>query len=177
MGCSTKKIGVKNTVLISAIIVLAGCGTSKEGAKDPGETLREYESSFHPSEYDQPLKDFFPDKQTSGGTDSSSGISRTPAQQTELTRGYRVQVFATTNYDEAVTMKANVEAQFPDEWFYLVYDAPTYKLRGGNFIERYEADRFAKLVADKGYKNAWVVPERVFKNPPPHPQTAEGAPK
>jgi hypothetical protein len=66
-------------------------------------------------------------------------------------------------------MKADAETQFPEEWFYVVYDAPTYKVRAGNFLERYEADRFGKLLAEKGYRDAWVVPEKVYKDAPPRP--------
>jgi hypothetical protein len=156
------------TSLVVGIIVLASCGAIKETEDEASRAkLKEYEASFRPSDYDQPLRDFFPDANV-GTAGDSGGISpiSTP-QPLELTQGYRVQVFATTSFDEATQMKATVEAQFPDEWFYLVYDAPTYKLRAGNFIERYEADRFAKLIAEKGYRDAWVVPERVYKNPPP----------
>ena len=158
--------------IIIAIIGITGlisCGTTKETGGDlPSATrLKSYEETFNPTEYNEPLKDFFTDTNPAGLKDSTKSSSSDMPEPQELTQGYRVQIFATTNYDEATTMKSSVEDEFQEEWFYLVYDAPTYKLRAGNFLERYEADRFAKLVGEKGYKNAWVVPERVLKNPSP----------
>jgi hypothetical protein len=156
------------TSLVVGIIVLASCGAIKETEDEASRAkLKEYEASFRPSDYDQPLRDFFPDANLGTAGDSGSISPISIPQPLELTQGYRVQVFATTDFDEATQTKATVEAQFPDEWFYLVYDSPTYKLRAGNFIERYEADRFAKTIAEKHYRDAWVVPERVYKNPPP----------
>ena len=149
--------------LLFGLVLLTSCGTIKKSEDETSTSrkLREYEESFHPSDYDQPPKDFFPDGRGSTGRDSGNTSTVVTAQPLELTQGYRVQVFATTSYDDVTRMKTTVEGQFKNEWFYIVYDAPTYKLRAGNFIERYEADRFTKLLAEKGYKTSWVVPERV----------------
>ena len=167
------------TLLVIGIGLLASCGTIKESEDEASGSgrLKEYEASFRPSDYDQPLSDFFPETKSGTAGDSSSVSPISAPQPLELTQGYRVQVFATTGFDEATRLKTEVEGQFPDEWFYLVYDAPTYKLRAGNFIERYEADRFAKQITAKGYKDAWVVPERVYKDPPPRPSQTQGAQK
>jgi hypothetical protein len=157
-------------IVIAVVVgVLASCSTTRESEDDSkrGISLRESEASFRPSEFDQPVRDFFPEHQGAAERDTSSATANLPLQPPDLTQGYRVQIFATTTYDDATRMKAAVEAQFADEWFYLVYDAPTYKLRGGNFRERYEADRFARLLSEKGYKDGWVVPEKVHSNPPP----------
>jgi hypothetical protein len=154
--------------LVIGVLLLTSCGAIKESEDDAESRgrLKEYEASFHPSEYDQPVGDFFPETHNPTSNDTSSPTTDLPPQPQELIQGYRVQVFATSGYDYVTKMKETVEAQFPDEWFYLVYDPPTYKLRAGNFLERYEADRFARVHAEKGYKDAWVVPERVNKNPP-----------
>lgn len=154
--------------LVMGILLLTGCGASKESEDNAGSSgrLREYEAAFRPSEYDQPPADFFPETHDPTRKDTSNPTTDLPAQPQELIQGYRVQVFATTGYDDVTRLKGAVEAQFPDQWFYLVYDAPTYKLRAGNFLERYEADRFARVLAEKGYRDAWVVPEKVNKNPP-----------
>ena len=165
--------------LTIAIGLLMSCGALKESGDDSRSAakLREYEASFRPSDYDLPLKDFFPETHGPAGGDTTGTASHLPAQPLDLIQGYRVQIFATSSYDDATNMKETVEAQFPDEWFYLVYDAPTYKLRVGNFIERYQADRFAKTLAEKGYKDAWVVLEKVYKEPPPRPpQTPDQQP-
>ncbi len=171
MGCPTETIGIRTLFVLAGLVLLAGCGVFKETGEETSAAarLKEYEASFRPSDYDQPLKDFFPETNARAVSDSAGTPIVAPQQVKELIQGYRVQILATTGYDDVTAMKTAIEAEIPDEWFYVVYDAPTYKLRGGNFIERYEADRFVKLLADKGYKDAWVVPERVYKNPGPRP--------
>lgn len=158
---------MRRLFLLVAIAQLAGCSMFKETGDETSATarLREYEASFHPSDYDEPLRDFFPATNDTARKDSTGFTINSPQRVPEFIQGYRVQVLATTSYDEVNTVKSTIEGQIPGEWFYVVYDAPTYKLRAGNFQERYEADRFAKLLAEKGYKDAWVVPERVYKNP------------
>lgn len=166
MGRPTETIGMRTPPVLIGLMLLAGCGVFKEtGEETSAARLKEYEASFRPSDYDEPLKDFFPEANIPSLRDSTGTPIVAPQQVKELAQGYRVQVLATSSYDEVNTMKTAIEADIPDEWFYVVYDAPTYKLRGGNFIERYEADRFVKLLAEKGYKDTWVVPERVYKNP------------
>lgn len=179
MGRPIEEVNMQRIVLILGTAALVGCGTFKEAGEGSGTngTLEEYEASFRPSDHDQPLRDFFPEASTTEQKDSAGISNVTPTQPQELTQGYRVQVFATSSYDDAMSRKATVEDQFADEWFYLVYDAPTYKLRAGNFHERYEADRFAKLLSEKGYRDAWVVPERVHKDPIPRTTQPPGLKK
>ncbi len=88
-----------------------------------------------------------------------------------VVQGFRVQLFSTSEIDDANAKKAKAENSFPDEWFYVVYDQPTYKLRGGNFVNRTAADAFAKHLTGKGFPDAWTVPEKIVKNPRPRTQT------
>jgi hypothetical protein len=85
----------------------------------------------------------------------------------ETVQGFRVQVFSTTSIDEANARKAELEEAIPQERVYLDFDPPTYKIRAGNFLTRYDADRFVRFLSDKGFTGGWAVPQRVFKNPPP----------
>ncbi|HCV42772.1 MAG TPA: hypothetical protein DGH68_04770 [Bacteroidetes bacterium] len=174
MGRSAQKVIMGKLLLALGIVSLTSCAATKESEDDSQkrDVLKQYEATFRPSDYDQPLKDFFPEIKNPTSKDTTAGSISLNPQALELTQGYRVQIFATTNHDEAEQMKATAETQFPEEWFYVVYDAPTYKLRAGNFLERYEADRFGKSLAEKGYRDAWVVPEKVFKNAPPRPPQA-----
>jgi hypothetical protein len=92
--------------------------------------------------------------------DSSTAISM------ELVQGFRVQVFSTLNIDLARMKKEEVELLMPEDWFYLEYDPPAYKIRGGNFTTRVDADRFARMLIEKGFADSWAVPQRVYKAPP-----------
>ena len=160
-------MNVQKLLLLTGMALLAGCSVFRETGDETSAAtrLREYEASFRPSDYDEPLRDFFPSANDTARADSIGATISSPQRVPEFIQGYRVQVLATTSYDEVNRVKTTIEEQIPDEWFYVVYDAPTYKLRAGNFQERYEADRFAKLLGEKGYKDAWVVPEKVYKNP------------
>lgn len=162
---------IKRGVLVAfAALLLAGCSGTKEAAKeDPAareKAMRTFEEGFQPSDHD-PLKvrsrDRIP-RRVDTATVATADGAVTPAS-TETAQGFRVQVFSTTNIDEARTKKAEFEEAFPGEWFYLEYHAPTYKLRAGNFLTRFEAERFARTLTDQGYTEAWAVPERVFTAP------------
>ena len=160
-------------ILLGMAIWLSGCGAQKEAAREstpaPGAELRAFEADFNPSSLDPepgtPAKASRPD---------SSAVADGPATdllpaQVETALGFRVQVFSTTNIDEASAKKTELEEAIPHERVYLEYDPPTYKIRVGNFLNRYDADRFVRYLADKGFAGAWAVPQRVLKNPPPIP--------
>jgi hypothetical protein len=169
-------------LVMAAALLLAGCGATKQTTQDDGraadEAIRSFEKGFQPSDHD-PVKlrthDRTHQRTDSSGTAIDAG-SANPALS-ETVQGFRVQVFSTTEFDKARAKKAEFEAAFPDEWFYQTYQAPTYKLRAGNFLTRFEAERFARLLTDQGYREAWTVPETVFRTPgkrPATPPPAEG---
>jgi hypothetical protein len=159
-------------VLIPAALISA-CSPSRESARETpatgaGDTPGRFESDFRPSDHDTLAA-----RSTNAGAvppAQEREIPGNPAQGTaeeELVPGFRVQIFSATDIDAAKGKKLEAEADFPSEWFYLVYDPPAYKIRGGNFLQRYEAERFVKLAAEKGFTDSWAVPEKVFRQPPP----------
>ncbi len=161
---------------IPAVMVLAfmvaSCGGSRQSQRggetpDLGAELGRYEGDFHPSDYDSLASGpgSQPDIHRRGDTNENADTSHETTP--ELVQGFRVQIFASTRIDEANAKKAEAEGLFPGEWFYLEYDPPTYKIRAGNFLHRYDAERFARLLTEKGYPDSWIVPERVYKEPPP----------
>jgi len=164
---------MRTFALLLVSLLVAGCGTSSEstrGADDPNAQLHGYESDFRPSDYDP--------EPTPGRPPSEGPLDRTdgtPPEETptlsvqEQVQGFRVQVYSTESIDSAEVKKTEFEDLFPGEWFYLDYDPPTYKIRAGNFLTKYEADRFARQLADHGHPNAWPVPQKVYKNPPAPP--------
>lgn len=161
-------------IIIPVIVLLASCTPGRETVKSEESAeemteLRRYEATFSPSDYNQNVEEMFSQAKEKVENEDDPAASLPSTQQLEIVSGFRVQLISSSNIDEANQMKTAAETLFPDEWFYLVYDAPSYKLRGGNFPTRFEADQFARMLSEKGYKDAWVVPERVYKNPPPRP--------
>jgi hypothetical protein len=164
---------MRASIILLAALLVAGCSTSRESTEaqgDPAAELHAYESDFSPSDFDP--------EPTPGRPISETPLERpegTPSEETptlsieEEVQGFRVQVYTTENIDSAKAKKAEFEALFPGEWFYLDYDPPSYKIRAGNFLTKYEADRFARRLSDHGYRNAWPVRQRVYKDPPAPP--------
>jgi len=162
-------------VLIPAALFSA-CTGGKETAREapastPQDAMARYESDFRPSDHDTipapPQHTGAPAGLQKGDT---PGIGTGQEGEGELVQGFRVQIYSTTDIDAAKAKQLEAESYFPSEWFYLQYDPPTYKIRGGNFLQRYEAERFVKLAVEKGFTDSWAVPEKVLKTPPPPPR-------
>jgi hypothetical protein len=181
MGSSIKKIGARAIFIALALGFLAGCGGSKEAEKPStvvDETLKKYEAQFRPSDYDpEPKGGSAHSGQAFSDTADSVEMSPESSTSMELVSGFRVQLVATSSIDEANAKKVEAEGIFPGEWIYVEYDPPSYKVRAGNFQNRVEADRFAKLASGKGFQEAWAVPERVYKSPPPPPRPSPSVPE
>lgn len=156
-----------------AAVTGAGCSSSRpsqtEGKENADEVLRRYEADFRPSDYDpEPGARLFAPRD-SIPTEQSVAPDVPATSASETVPGFRVQILSTPNIDEARRKKEEIARTFPEEWFVVEYDPPSYKIRCGNFLSRLEADRFARILGERGYPGAWVVPDRVLKNPPPHP--------
>ncbi|HUI08888.1 MAG TPA: hypothetical protein VL221_01110, partial [Bacteroidota bacterium] len=107
-----------------ACALIAGCSTSPETVRTgappaPNDGLARWEADFRPSDHDT-LSAAAPRAgaaSTGSGRDTSSGAPSETAS--ELVPGFRVQIFSTTDIDEANQKKAEAEADFPTEWFYI----------------------------------------------------------
>jgi len=70
------------------------------------------------------------------------------AETTKETRknmpGFRIQVINTTDRSKVFAAKAKVYQEFPDLKPYLLYQAPNYKLKVGNFKTQEEAEEMQK---------------------------------
>jgi hypothetical protein len=161
-------------------LFVAGCGTSRPaGGSAEGETreeqLKRIEADFHPSELDPDAPALEAGAGQHGVVQAADTAGATQVNM-ELEQGFRVQLYSTPSIDEAKAKKEEAEGIFPGEWFYTEYDAPTYKIRMGNFKNRFDADRFARLLVEKGFSDSWAVPSRVYKNPGVRP-VSPGDPK
>lgn len=78
--------------------------------------------------------------------------------------GYRVQIYFGSNRPKASETKLDFTSKYPDNPAYLTYQQPNYKVRVGDFRNRFEALQFMKKVQND-YPAAFVVPDEV-KLPP-----------
>ena len=75
--------------------------------------------------------------------------------------GFKVQVFASRFSHSADSLKVVLDEKV-DEDVSIVFDAPVYKVRVGNFVARNEAEKMRINLVKFGYDTAWIVRSKVF---------------
>ncbi len=166
-------LGLLSASLLLGALGLAGCSGSKEaephrtGTAAPSTALQRYEKTFNPADYDADIKLVKQEEKTQRTAPEPTPLVTTALP--ESVQGFRVQVLLTQEIDDAVKMKENVERLLPDQWAYIVYDSPYYKVRVGNCEDRSSANPLVKKLNSLGFKEAWIVPDNVLKNLPPKP--------
>ncbi len=78
--------------------------------------------------------------------------------------GYRIQIYFGFNRQKASEVKLNFASKYPDMSAYLSYQQPNFKIRIGDFINRYEAQKFLKEINGL-FPTSFIVPDDV-KLPP-----------
>ncbi len=91
----------------------------------------------------------------------------TAAMLQKKTDGYRVQIYATGDREQAYFLKDEALQIFGKNHInvYIEFDAPYYKIRIGDCPTKEEADRLRRLARSKGYNKAWVVKAMVYEFP------------
>ena len=170
------------TFLILAIILMAlhGCASSSEettsSESETTEILHRYEQTFHPSDYDVVMPDLKSSKDIDENEDGET-VANTKNVEKDFAPGFRVQVSFSEDIEQANKFKSELSPLLPNEWVYVVYEAPYYKVRVGDFLTRPEANPTMKSLIEIGYKDAWIVPDKVYKDPPAKPQEVPPEPK
>lgn len=94
-------------------------------------------------------------------------INKKAADARRPTKGYRIQVLNTTDRNQALAAKSKLLAQYPEHKTYLMYTAPYFKIRFGNFVERAEADELKKELAKMFPTGVFIIPSDIeYKAPP-----------
>ena len=74
--------------------------------------------------------------------------------------GYRIQIF-----ESIVSSIARAEAKrfqnILGDTVYIEFEAPLYKLRIGNYVERKKAERAIETIKRLGAKDSWIVRTRI----------------
>jgi hypothetical protein len=167
-----------HTRLFAGIILLTalmtGCTSSKpfqveekpkiEQPKEKILLLSEYEATLNPVEFDREIE--FVQK-VRGTEQKQQNPLELPKDsrivQEEVVQGFRIQIFSSSNVDETTLMKNLAFEKFVSDSIYVVYDAPVYKVRVGDFINRYEANQRLPEFVERGYRDAWIVPDRIVQ--------------
>lgn len=78
--------------------------------------------------------------------------------------GYRVQIYFTESMEAAQYWHNRIEAELQPKQYmvYTVFEAPYYKVRIGDFLQREDAYQVQTWLRNElGYSDAWVVPSQV----------------
>ncbi len=99
-------------------------------------------------------------------------INKKAADARKPTKGFRIQVLNTTDRNQALAAKSKLLTLYPDQKTYLMYQAPYFKLRIGNFVERSEADDLKKELAKLFPTGVFLIPSDIeYKTPPDKEET------
>lgn len=74
--------------------------------------------------------------------------------------GYRLQLYESSSVGEANKKMGKYRKSLKDS-LYIVFDAPLYKIRYGNYVTKNEAEIEKNNLKNKGYRTAWVVKSRI----------------
>ena len=152
-----------------ALILLAGCGGGKgllqdelngDGTKRKA-PLGYYESTLRPSEFDEEVEAVQKAHAQSGSVTPIDLPNDSTFVEIVETQGFRIQIFASGNIDEATAAQRQLRSKVPDS-VYVVYDPPVYKVRVGDYASRLEANQRLTRIVNAGYDDAWVVADKIY---------------
>ncbi len=79
--------------------------------------------------------------------------------------GFRIQVINSNNRNKVIEAKAKVYRQFPELKAYMMYQAPFFRLKVGNFKDREEAETYLPSIQKLFDANIYIVPDTVELRP------------
>ena len=80
-----------------------------------------------------------------------------------IVEGFRVQVLATSTRGNADRLRDELTNEYGED-IYVVFEAPNYKVRIGNFIDRRQAEKLRLELINKGYPSSWIIRTRIEPN-------------
>jgi hypothetical protein len=75
--------------------------------------------------------------------------------------GFRILVVTSPDRNKVFTAKAKLYQEFPDLKLYLLYQAPNYKLKAGNFMTQEEAEDFEKQLSRLFPSGLYVIRDTI----------------
>ncbi len=93
--------------------------------------------------------------------DASKTISQEIDTTTTEIEGFRVQVFATQDRNKADDLKENLSLSYT-ETSYVIFEAPNYKVRMGDYLDRKNAEKLRKRLIANGFPSSWIVRTRIL---------------
>ena len=156
------------------MLIAAGCTSShpfqqeevskQEAPNEQKLPLSAYETTLNPVDFDQEVEIVEKIHNEEKKQQAPLEIPKDSLiLQEEVVQGFRIQVFSSSGVDEATLMKNVTMEKFTGDSIYVIYDAPVYKVRVGDFVNRYEANQRLPEFVEKGYRDAWIVPDQIVQ--------------
>ena len=139
-----------------------GCTASKSTTKITKQSDRQYDESFDPlTLQDDDIE--FPAIVKKEKVNNTPISNQNPQENRKEINGYRVQIIATQNLEKASLLEEEAKSQFSinNHQTYLVFEAPLYKIRIGDFTSRNEAEELKVQALKYGYREAFIVRTKV----------------
>jgi hypothetical protein len=92
-------------------------------------------------------------------------INKKAIEAKKSSKGFRIQVLNTTDRTQALNAKSKLLSLYPEHKSYLMYQAPYFKLRIGNFSDRKEADDLKKQLSRLFPTGVFVIPSEIEFKP------------
>ncbi len=166
-------------VALLGLVLLGGCAASRTGSGDgQTETTEGLAGTEQTGASDQLAMNLYArsddwqpvwNPHLPAKADFSLGLHResTEGEAAELqerqAQGFRVQLDNVTSKAEASRIQKRALQLF--DHVYIIFHSPSYKVRGGDYLERGEALQAAENARASGYRSAWVVPDNVVIYP------------
>ena len=162
---------IKYLVMVVGLIFFIGCASSSKIQTDTdsgvGKASGKYDESFDPLTLDD--DDIEIGKEDSGTQINQTGNESDNTQGNEQVlmhevEGFRVQILATQGIEAATLQQQRAVDRFSDRDYkvYLIYEAPLYRLRIGDAINRKEAEDIRDIAKERGYDEAFIVRSKVM---------------
>jgi len=90
-----------------------------------------------------------------------------------LIPGYRIQTYAGSSRQQALTMRNEIADKYPEYVAYVIYKQPTFRVRVGDFRSRFEAQKLLNDIKPT-YSSSFIVPDDINPNPTLAPKPEEG---
>lgn len=79
--------------------------------------------------------------------------------------GFRILITSSNNRNNVIEAKTKMYREFPELKAYMMYQAPFFRLKVGNFRERYEAEDYLQGVQRLFKGNVYIVPDTIEVRP------------
>ena len=89
----------------------------------------------------------------------------TTRDQRRFVPGFRIQVMNTNDRNKAIEAKTKIYQEFPELKAYLMWKAPFYRLKVGNFADRKEAEQYLSSIQRIFTSGVYVVRDTIEVNP------------